>query len=251
MKKILIASVILVAILAIAATVFVGKMDELIADAIRTEGTATIGTAVDVASVETKLKEGVAIINGLTIANPAGYKKANALKINTFTADVDYEAQVVEKIIINQPTINAEVIDMEKNNFTDLLDGMPEDEVTEASEETEEDDLVLTIKSLQLNNAKVNVSNEKLGEQTFVMRDFTMNNLTGTVDEISDEVITRLTNHISNQVKDYAKKALGALVVAAAKQKAKEEISEKANEILQDKVTDKVKGLKGLKFNLK
>ena len=197
MKKILI-GLLFVALIATLAAIFVaGNMDAYIADTIRLEGTAAVGTKVDVTEVKTNLKDGTAIISGLTVANPVGYKGANALRIDSFSAEVDYESQVVTQVLIQDPIINAELVGLQ-SNFQDLLDGMPdsEDEVG-----AEEDDKEITIQSLQLRKAKVNLSSDKLGQTSFVMDDFVMSDLTGTVDEISEEITNALVTHVSDQVK--------------------------------------------------
>jgi len=247
MKKVLIGLFVIIGIAVVAGTIFVGKLDGLIADAIRTEGSETLGSKVDVKNVVTDLKQGSATITGLTVANPSNYKSAHALVINDFTAQVDYQTQTAKQIVIEKPIINAEIISVDKNNFQDLLDGMPAD--TDELEDADEEELILTIEELQLNNAQVNVTNEKLGQQTFVMDNFVVRNLTGKVDQISDTLVTKLTNHISSQVTSYAKQQLTEMVKEKAKEKVKEVLSEKINE----KIGDKLKGsaLKNLKLKLR
>jgi len=251
MKKLLIGLVIAVIILAGASTLFVvSKLDEVIADAIRTEGSEAVGSAVTVDSVVTKLKDGTATINKLAIANPAGYQTAHALIIDSFTAEVDYQTQVINKIVIDKPTINAEIIDLKKNNFQDILDNMPPDEPEEPLAEGEEE-LELTIKSLQLTNTTVNVINKQLGKRSFEMNGLTMNNLNGTADQISEEITRRLTNHVSAQVKNYAKQELGKLLKNEATKQAKELVNKEIEKKLGEDVTGKIKGLKSLKLKLK
>ena len=247
MKKILIGLFVIIGVAIVAATIFVGKLDELIADTIRTQGSETLGSKVDVESVVTDLKQGSATITGLTIANPRGYKAEHALVINNFTAQVDYQDQIVEKITIDRPIINAELISVDKNNFQDLVNAMPASD--EDTEEEGSEELILTIEELQLINAQVNVVHEKLGEQSFVMDNFLVRNLTGTVDQISDTLISQLTNHISSQVTAYAKQQLTEVV----KEKVKEEIKEALNEKLNEEFGEELKGelLDNLKLNFR
>ena len=236
MKKILIGLVVIIAIVAIATTVFVGKMDGIIADAIETEGTATLGSKVRVASVKTNLREGTATIKGLTVANAPGYSAANAMSIATFTADVDYETQTVKRIVINNPVINAEVKG-QKNNFEDLLANMPDDEevVGEEEEETE-----ITIDRFELRQTKVNLVADKLGTREFMMSDLVLTNLSGTVDQITERLTTELTSHVANEVKAYATREIGKMLKEEATRRIKEEVNEK----IKDKLGGKLKGLK-------
>ena len=252
MKKILIGLVVLIAVAAVIGTVFVvGKLDEYIAQVIETEGTKALGAQVTVESVETKFKEGVATINGLAIANPGGYQSPNAIELGSFSADVDYKSQVVEKILIEQPIINAE-LKGGRSNFQDLVDNMPAGAEEETDEPASGDEPVITIKSLQLLKAQVNLIADELGGQrSFVMDDFILNDLNGTPTQISERVTRALTNHISAQVTGFATEEIARMVEEKAKEKISEVIDEKlggdVQEKLGEKLGDKVK-LKDLKL---
>lgn len=242
MKKLLIIIAVIIAILAIGATIFLGKLDGLIADAIRTEGTNAIGTQVNVDNVVTDLRAGSAQINGLTIANPPGYQELNALSLGSFSTKVNYSEQLVDEIIIDKPTINAELIGT-KSNFETLLENMPESTDTETEEPTEEsEDIVLTIKKLALTQAQVNLTSDKVGKHSFTMKDLIITDLVGTPEQIAQQVTDQLVAFITDEVKVVA----GTLLAATLKAKASEEVSEKVTEALQDKLGGKLKD-----FNLK
>jgi len=136
-----------------------------------------------------------------------------------------------------------------KSNFEVLLEGMPEDEV--ATGEVE-DDMVLTIKQLKLQHTTVNIISDKIGERSFQMDDFVINNLEGNADQLSEEITNRLINHVSEQVKAFAILEVTKLVKQKAISMAKEKVSEEITEKLQDKLKgslgDKVKKL-NFKFN--
>ena len=256
MKKVLIILAVIIAIIAIAATVFVGKLDTIIAQTIESEGTETLGSKVSVGSVVTQLAEGSATITGLTIANPPGYKKANAIEIGSFNARVDYKNQLIEDVSINSPTINAEILgnmteiiksrnlDGIRSNFNDLVDNMPADEEEGVVEE--EDDTVITINRFAIQNATVNLTADLLGERSFPMDNFVLTNLSGTTDQISDQITDQLTAHIQKQVKDYAVGEIQPLIKAAVKSA----VEAKASEVIKDELNEKLGGrLKNL--NLK
>ncbi|MBL4670710.1 MAG: hypothetical protein JKX81_00510 [Arenicella sp.] len=268
MKKLLIALFVIIAIIGIGLFVFVGKMDSLVKDVIEKEGSAALGSPVKVESVVTDLKNGSAVLNNFTISNPAGYKAANAIEIKSFSASVDYRSQIINSIEINNPIINAEQKG-NKNNFQDLLQNMPAaDEVEGEEAVTEGDDTVITIKLLALRKATVNLITSdlavggmkfELGDRSFVMDDFVMNDLNGTVTEISDLVIERLTSHVSTQVKGYVKKEAASMAKGRLMEEAKNRINQQLEEKLggkldvdlndqaKEKVGEKLKGLK-LKF---
>ena len=255
MKKILIILAVVIAIIAVAATVLVGKLDTIIAQTIESEGTETLGSKVSVSSVVTKLADGTATIKGLTIANPPGYKKANAIEIGSFNASVDYENQLIKDVTINSPTINAEIlgsmtdiiksrnVDDIRSNFKDLVDNMPPDEEEEVAEE--EDDTVITINRFAIQNAKINLSADLLGDRSFPMADLVLRDLSGTSDQISDQITDQVTVHIQKQVKAYAVKEIQPLIANAIKAAA----AAKASEVVKDKLNDKLGGrLKDLKL---
>jgi hypothetical protein len=261
MKKLLIALLVIVIIIGIGLFVFVGKMDAIVKDAIETEGSAALGSQVSVESVVTDLKQGSAIINNLTVANPVGYRAKNAIELKSFSASVDYRSQIINNIEINNPIINAEQKG-QKNNFQDLLQGMPPSEEEAVSEDS---DTVITIKQLALRSATVNLVTSdlavgemklELGDRSFVMDDFVLNNLSGTATEISDLVVERLTSHVSTQVKSYVQAEIGNMAKARLLEEAKNQINQQIKEKLggkldielndqaKEKVADKLKGLK-------
>ena len=249
MKKVVIGLVVLIAIIAIGASIMLSNLDGYIKQTIETEGSAALGSAVGVGSVETDLANGKAVIKGLSVANVPGYQSVNAIQIDTLLADVDYQNQLVEEILIQQPIINAELIGT-RSNFQDLLDNMPAAEEVAETEESG-DGPEITINSFKLNQATVNVLSDKLGQMSFVMDDLEITNLVGTPEVISTAITQRLTNHISRQVQQFAtaeiKSRLEAEVKARAQEKVNEVVNEKVNDALKNKLGDKLKGVK-LKF---
>jgi len=251
-KKILIAVLILLVLVGVGVALFVStSLDDLIAEQIEVQGSAALGSKVSVANVKTSLTNGSAVISGLTIANPDGYSTTNAIQISSFSAKVDYQNQLIEQISIDQPIINAEVAN-NKNNFQELLDNIPETEDTDQNTD-DSNDVVLTIKQLAIRQATVNLRVEektvgdrtlKLEDQSFVMSDLVINNLSGTTDQLSEDITRRLTKHVSSQVQDFVAAQIKERVKEEIKSKAKEKVNELLEKKLGDKVGDKLKGLK-------
>ena len=252
MKKILLVLLLLIIVAVAGGAYFVVKnLDSFIAQTIEKEGTAALGSKVSVSQVTTKLKEGQASISGITIANPAGYQNAHALSLNQISAEVDYADQVIKQVTINQPIINAE-LKGSTSNFQDLLDNKPEDEDEEGADDEQSSDQVITIKKISLLKATVNLlatdyapgasyglSNTLDLDTSFIMDDFILTNISGTSDEITEEVSEKLIQHIKSQVTAYAVKEVKAQATAELKEKA----TEKINEVIGDKLGDKLKGL--------
>ena len=245
MKKLLIGLLVLVIIIAVASTVFLSNLDGMIKDTIEAEGTAALGSTLTVESVETDLRNGSALIKGMSIANVSGYTSVNAIEISTLQADVDYQNQVVKSIVIDQPVVNADLIGT-RSNFEDLLENMPaEEEIADAADTTMPE---ITINSFSLNRAKVNITSDKLGQRSFIMDDLVITDLVGTPEQIADIITVRLTNHVTAQVKDYATQEIKAMATEAVRARVEEavneRVSEKVNGAVKDKLGDKVKGLK-------
>jgi len=244
MKKIILSLLLIIVIAGVGGAYFlIQNLDTLIAQTIEKEGTESLGSKVSVGQVTTKLKEGQATISNITIANPAGYNKAHALSLNEISADVDYAEQVITQITINQPIINAE-LKGSSSNFQDLLNNKPDDGAESETEDTASDQ-VITIKKLSLLKATVNLlaTDYAPGSQygldntldldtSFVMDDFVLTNISGTSDQITEQVSDKLIEHITSQVKTFAVKE----VKAQAKAELKEKATEKINEVLGDKL---------------
>lgn len=247
MKKIVIGLVVIVALIGVASVIFLGKLDGIIADAIKKYGSEALGAAVSVSAVKTNLKEGSISIAGLNIANPPGYTQATAFNMGEFSTKVDYEKQEIAEIVLRNPIINAEIKGA-NSNFKEIVDGLPKSsansEPEKASQEKAEEEIILTIQSLQLLSAKVNLVTDTIGNHSFVMDDLILTGITGTPSTIASLLTTKLTQHVNNQITQFAQKQLKSKAVEAATEKAKE----KVNEVLGEQVGSK---LKGLKFNFK
>ena len=242
MKKLLGVLAALAVVVAITVAIFVlDQLDETIAHTIQVEGTKALGTAVSVDMVETDLVEGIAVVKGMTVANPPGYQATYAMKIDSFTAQVDYQSEVVESVLIDKPVINAELIGT-KSNFETLLEGMPKNEIV--AEQDAKDETVLTIKTLKLQQTQVNIISDKLGQTSFQMDDFVVHDLNGTVDQLSELITNQLIAHVSDQVKTFAVEQIKEIVKQEAIGRAKEEVNEKLQKSLKGKLGDKIKKLK-------
>ena len=237
MKKVLIGAMVLVVVVVITMTAFLGKLDALIADAIEKYGSEAVGTSVQVGEVKTDLQAGSLSISSIYVANPSKYAETHALKVGSFVAKVDYDKQEIAEIVINQPTINAEFVGVE-NNFEDIVNGLPADSGS-SNEADSQDELVLTIQSLKLLSASVNLRSDKLGAQKFVMDDFVMNNIKGTSSQIAQLIVDRLTKHIASQTSGFVRQQL--------KEEAKKQAVNKAKEAINEKLSD---GLGKLKLKL-
>jgi hypothetical protein len=233
-NKLIISIVVALVLIIGGATLFLNRLDGIIADMIESTGSEVLGTRVTVDQVTTSINNGTASVSGLTIANPPGYTDSLALDIPEIIAEVNYASQTIKSIEIESPNINAELIGS-KNNFQALLKQMPgADEGEDAAAEGKP--LTLTIESLTLRQAIINlrITKPEMGQREFKMDDFVMSNLSGTVDELSDQILAGLASHISSQVSRYARA----------------ELTRKATEVLTDEIKEKLsEKLKGFGLN--
>lgn len=129
MKKILIGIAALLIVGAIALYLLVGNLDKILKGAIEGAGSELLGVPVTVASVELDLKSGMGQISGITIANPAGYKAANAFRMDTIRLGLDLSSLrkqpiVIRELNIQSPTVDLEVNEQGGSNMQTLLDNI-------------------------------------------------------------------------------------------------------------------------------
>jgi len=129
MKKILIGLAGLVIVAAIALYLLVGNLDKILKGAIEGAGTELLGVPVTVASVKLDLKSGMGQISGITIANPVGYKAANAFRMDTIRLGLDLSSLrkqpiVIRELNIQSPTVDLEVNEQGGSNMQTLLDNI-------------------------------------------------------------------------------------------------------------------------------
>ena len=129
MKKILIGIAALLIVGAIALYLLVGNLDKILKGAIEGAGSELLGVPVTVASVELDLKSGMGQISGITIANPVGYKAANAFLMDTIRLGLDLSSLrkqpiVIRELNIQSPTVDLEVNEQGGSNMQTLLDNI-------------------------------------------------------------------------------------------------------------------------------
>ena len=129
MKKILIGLAGLVIVAAIALYLLVGNLDKILKGAIEGAGMELLGVPVTVASVKLDLKSGMGQISGITIANPVGYKAANAFRMDTIRLGLDLSSLrkqpiVIRELNIQSPTVDLEVNEQGGSNMQTLLDNI-------------------------------------------------------------------------------------------------------------------------------
>ena len=250
MKKILIGIGAIVVLLGVVSVIFLGKLDGVIADAINKYGSEALGTTVSVSAVKTDLKEGSISIAGLNVSNPAGYTQANAFSMGEFSTKVDYEKQQIAEIVLRNPSINAELKGTQ-SNFKDLLDGIPDNGSASSSESSGGEEVEITIQSLKVLSAKVNLVTDSIGNHSFTMGDLILNDISGTPSTIANSLTSKLTQHVNDQITQFVQKIVENKAVEKAKEKINEKVQEKIGEKIGGDLGKEVgKQLEGFKLKL-
>src|SRR5262245_59747782 len=91
-RKIAIAAGVLVAVIAVAAVVVLGRLGRIIGDGVETEGPKITGTDVSLGGAQVSIFDGEGALKRLRIANPEGFSKADAFDLGKIAIKVDVKS---------------------------------------------------------------------------------------------------------------------------------------------------------------
>ncbi len=128
-KKLLIGLGGIVLVLGVFLWQVVANLDNIVAGVIESVGSDVLQTKVSVSGVSINLKEGKAGIDGLTIANPAGFSSADLFAMKGIEVDLDLQSVggdvlVIKSIRISDPKVVFEADNTGGSNMQALLDNM-------------------------------------------------------------------------------------------------------------------------------
>ena len=247
MKKVFIG--LLVIILAIASGVYyvLNNLDALVEAAIEKHGSEATQTAVLLDSVKIDLANGIAGINGLTIANPKGFVMPHAFSLGEIRSGIDLQSLQEEPYIINEITILApqvfvEINEGNKTNLNELKKNLTTGSTnttqdkkaqTPAESSAKEPRLIIRRVTFADGNIQARVAALQNKEYQLKLPGLDMTNLGGsrgaTATELASEILNRLTDRASEVVKkDIIDAELNKL-----KDKAQAKIDEEKNRLKQ------------------
>ena len=233
-SKITLFSLLLV-VVAIGAGLFyvLNNLDSLVKNAIEKYGSEATQTAVRVESVKITLKEGSSVINGLSVANPAGFeakyafslgKIGNKISIDSLGKDV----LVIDDITIRAPEVYFEVNKKRQTNLNELkknLLGTAPASTSKKQTKTKSDEPRLILKRVHFSQGKIFAKVAPLNNKEYQLKlpEILLRNLGGskgaTAAELSHEILSVLSDRALAEVK---KKGIDAEL-----DKAKAQINEK------------------------
>lgn len=218
MKKIGIALLVLVAVVAGAMFWLRGNMDGLVKDAIEKYGSEMTKAKVSVAAVEIKPADGRGVIRGLTIGNPAGFKTDHALKVAEIEVAIDIASIAKDVVTIRKIGIAAPDVIYEKGDGTTNFDAIQKNiaDYTGPSEK-KEGGKKLIVEHLAVTDAKAQASaafmdgkTVSVGLPNIDMRDLGKAKGGVTPGELGQEIAKALKQRLSSAVSfDSLKKSAG------------------------------------------
>ncbi|MBN2104651.1 AsmA family protein [bacterium] len=209
-KVILILLIIILVIIGGGLAYLLTNLNFLVKYAIEKYGSQATQTAVRVKGVHISLKEGAAGIEGLTVANPAGFNAKHAFSLGEIGVDIDLhslrsETIGIDEIVIRAPEIFVEVNQDNKNNLKELMKNLPAgDQKQSSSGKTEkaEKESQLFIRRILFEKARLYADIIPLNKTyDLKMRSIEMRNLRGTPAQIATQVILKLSNQALAEVK--------------------------------------------------
>jgi uncharacterized protein involved in outer membrane biogenesis len=105
---------------------FVLTMDARIKDHIEETATYLAGVPVTIANVEISLLKGTGKISGLTVGNPEGFSKGNAIEMGSIRVELNPGAVFSQPLIFNilefeSPVLNLEINDKNYSNLQEIV----------------------------------------------------------------------------------------------------------------------------------
>lgn len=241
MSKAIIGGVIVVLLAAIAGAGFylMQNVDGIVKALIEEAGTESVGTAVKVAGVKVNLREGSAVISGLTVANPPGFSPEPLLTLATIKVSIDTASLTKDVYIIKDVVVEGvRVLAEQKGTGTNvqaLVDGMPEDEAgTSQSGAGSAGDSLFAVAQINVAAGQMELRSEQFGTREIELTSIRLTKLGSaekglTTDELSDAV----SDQLLGQIKAAVTQAASDYLRDEAKSRLKEKLGEKLGNLFK------------------
>jgi len=191
--------ILLVIVAAVAGVVFyvLGNLDSIVKNAIESNGSAAVGTAVKVGSVNIALAEGRATISELTVANPPGFSAKPALRFGKVSVEIDPKTVSIKRIYAGEPQINVEVKGSE-NNFSVLQKNI--NAASGGKKDTkpsESESVTVTIDTVEIDKARATLTSDQRDKPLEVTIDrLQFSHLKGTPDKIAAQLAEQIIGKV-------------------------------------------------------
>ena len=233
--------IILAFTLGIAAYYFLpDKIEDIVLEELQEQGQRVFGTQVIVSDLSVDVRQGIASINEISIANPQGYSEPIALSLSSITAKFDYNSLVIDEIIISKPHVFAQlkgkdlnILDLANHAEQVTRSSLPAQSTTDATatktneetQESEDEPLILTINLIALENATIDIQSD-LTDKTkqLSIERLEARNLQGNSQQLANQLAKGLFNDLAKQVITESANTLEDEALEKLKDKAKEKL---------------------------
>lgn len=111
----------------------------IVRDLVHQQGTAVVGTNVNIGTIKLSLTDGHGSVSNITVANPKGYSQDYIIKLGGVSVNVDKESIIklaketaqksgpkvktvmINEIRVNKPEVTYELMNLNKNNSDDVM----------------------------------------------------------------------------------------------------------------------------------
>jgi hypothetical protein len=249
MKKGLLVVGLLLLLIAGGVVFFLSSGGDFIKAQIEKQGSLYLGTPVSVANVELAVTEGRLSISELNIANPAGFRDANAFSLHAVTLDIGdllNEPYVVETVSINAPEVLYELDANGKGNLVVLKDNLdanlPASESASEPEPASSDGAnpLVIVENVTVSGVRLQLNFENLptGDLEIDTKAYEI-----TLPTFNAGSIGKPNGIPADQVGAAIFDIMLEQVIDAAKAEAKDKLKDEAKGKLVEKAKDKLKGL--------
>jgi hypothetical protein len=249
--KILVGLVIaLIFVAAVVAVVVLQNINAIVKMAVEEVGSDVTKTAVVLNAADIKLTDGRGTLNGLSIANPAGFSRADLFTLGEAVVDIDpasltKDVVVIDEIKLSGVNLLAEHKGVAETNIKALIDnlgaGSGGSQSQPASDSGEE--VLLAVKKVVFSDNSLSLVSESVGNYDLNIPSFEVNNLGSETNGLTP---TQLAKAALKPLLDRAQDTIEEKLEDELKDKAKDKLKEAIEDKLSDEQKEKVESLKSL-----
>lgn len=154
----------LLVVVAAGALILTFTVDRIVQNGIENYGSTMTGTAVTVESVSISPFSGQGTISGFSVANPDGYDRDEAVRVEEISIEMDIMSLFSDEIIIRDLILESPFIQIEQkmpeNNIREIMDAM------DAASEEDPAETYLVIEHFIMRNGSADLYTEVGGERS-------------------------------------------------------------------------------------
>ncbi|MBL4942194.1 MAG: hypothetical protein JKY81_11090 [Colwellia sp.] len=221
------------------------KLNEIIAEQIKIQGSKFTEQVVTVAKVDMQLLHGAGTINNLVLNNPKGYSATPLFSLNEITLDINIQSLsgepiVIDAIVIDKPEVLVEFNETGGSNIQEVLaainKNLPQSANNNTSTDTTNNNAEqprVKVKKFILTGVALRVDLTKLGNTTHkkVLPDIHLTNIGGETGLPANELGGVMIKKALSAIWQQAKKSQQKVLEDKVKDKVKDKIKDKATKL--------------------